>query len=152
MSDPVGPPWYYWVVAAAGFLLFLGPAVSSLRTFIWPELLAGMAEPYRSFIQAGPTWWRLAFVISTVSAAAGCLSLLLRHAVATPLFLMSLGGSATYFFYEYVMVDVISVFGADAVFEPLIVFSLLAALIWFSRHSSHRGYLRVRTRDETAEA
>ena len=142
MSHSTQPPWYYWLIAIAGLFLFVMPAIGSTRAFIWPETLDNFPELHREFILAGPTWWRLSMIVATVATSATCVALLLRSTLAVPLSVVALSGAVLYFFYEYVLVDVIAVFGLDALFEPLVVLSLLSGLVWFSFHSKNSAYFR----------
>ena len=135
-------PWYFWLVAGVGLLFFAQPFQASGRAFLNPEVVAHVSELHREFLLSSPRWWRLTLVLATAAGTVGSLLLLLRSRRAPLLYVFALLFATVNFAYEYLVMDVIAVFGLDSLFEPLVVLSVLGGLLWFGRFASQRGYLR----------
>lgn len=103
----------------------------------------GPADAYaRALYERLPIWYNGVYALATGAGLAAALALLLRKAVAAPLFLISLAAIVVQFGWLFATTDIIAVRGAVQV-VPFPVFIAAAALfgVWLSGHARRRGWI-----------
>jgi hypothetical protein len=85
------PTLSYWLVAGLGLVWNLMGCLNYI-TQTNPDVVAQMPEAYQTLIANRPTWATGAFAIGVFGGAVGCILLLLKRAVAKPVFILSLAG------------------------------------------------------------
>ncbi|WDI30417.1 hypothetical protein PUV54_10650 [Hyphococcus flavus] len=135
-------PVWFWVVA--GFALVwniigVGSYISTVT--MSEETLAAMPEAERALMEGFPSWALSAFAIAVFAGVAGCVLLLLRKQLATPVFGLSLAAIVVQMGWWVFLAGSLAVYGIGAAFMPALVTIVAAFLLWFSMSSSSKGWL-----------
>jgi len=147
MSDELESniPMTHWLIAGAGliwnlfgFMIYL----SSVRAT--PELLLsqGFSAEQISFLESVPAWATSANAIAVTTGVLACIFLLLRKAIALPLFYASLVAVLVQDLYAYVLRDSVAVFGMLPVYIQTTVLTIAVLLILYTLRAKKRGLLR----------
>jgi len=99
-----------------------------------PESVAAMPEAYQKIIIGRPDWATAGFAIAVFGGAVGCILLLLRRAVAAPVFMVSLIGVAIS------VVHSVRVIGIDS--SAILSLLVAAALFWYATIARRKNWLR----------
>ena len=84
-------PWSFWVIGLIGLLWNIGGAANYIMQTN-PEMVTQMPASHQAIINGRPAWATGGFAIGVFLGALGCLMLLLRRTIATPILLVSLIG------------------------------------------------------------
>lgn len=104
--------------------------------------LAQMSEAQRQLFATRPQWIFVVYGIAIFSGLAGTIGLLMRKAWATPVLGISLVAIVVQFGYVFLVMDAIRLLGAATTVPfPLVIFTLGAALLWFSVFAKRRGWI-----------
>lgn len=131
--------WSFWAIGA---ISFIWNALGAVNFFVQmnPEILEAYRESERAIVEGRPTWATFMFGLAVFAGTLGSIALLLRRRVALALFVMSLVGVAG------TTVHSLSVgiqFSAGEIVGIILMPLLVPAfLIWYSRVSGRRGWLR----------
>lgn len=88
-----------------------------------------------------PAWVMAAFAIAVFGGVLGCIFLLLRKKIATPIFLLSLIGIIVQMFYNLFISKALEVYGPGAVIMPIMVLALGLFLYFYSKKAIQKGWL-----------
>ncbi|OSY89399.1 hypothetical protein WH52_01835 [Tenacibaculum holothuriorum] len=88
-----------------------------------------------------PSWVMAAFAIAVFGGTLGCIFLLLRKKIATPIFLLSLIGIIVQMFYNLFISKALEVYGPGAVIMPIMVLALGLFLYFYSKKVTQKGWL-----------
>lgn len=145
MSDAINgkPPILFWVIAVVLLLWnFTGLMMYYGQVTMTPEMMAEtFSETQRAFMEQTPVWATAAYATAVTAGVIGALLMLLRKALALPLFIVSLAGVLLQNFDAFVLRDVISVWGSSAFTLPLVIVVICAFEIWYARVTSAKGWL-----------
>lgn len=143
MTFAVKPPMWFWVLA---ILLLLWEAMGvyacvmqlRLGAASWPDAMEYDRRIYLSM----PVWYNWIYVIATFGGLLGALALVLRRALAVPLYIISLVAIVVMFGYVLGTTDMIAHKGfmAAAGF-PIVIFLLGVLAVWLARTARARGWL-----------
>ena len=131
--------WSFWVI---GVVALIWNALGSVNFFVQmdPDVISAYRESERAIIVGRPLWATTGFATAVLGGLAGSILLLLRRSVAMYLFVASLAG---------VIITMIHALGAQIDFGPgeivgiiLLPLALAAFLIWYSKYSTGRGWIR----------
>ena len=118
--------WSFWVIAGLALLYNLAGTANFFMQMD-PDGVAGLPEAYRQLIEQRPGWATAAFGVAVMGAVVGCVLLLLRRTLATPLFWFALAGA---------VVVLLQTFTVDADAGMLvgngIQIVVTAFLVWYS--------------------
>jgi len=135
------PSWFKGVAIIAliwnifGVLAFMG------QMMITPEMLAELPVAQQELYTSTPEWAKAAFAIAVFSGVLGSLSLLLKKAVAVPMFIASLVGVVVQMFHAFFLSKSIEVLGLNSVIMPVMVILLAFYLVWLSKKAQVNGWL-----------
>lgn len=127
-------PTWFWVVSAVLSLWALA-GVGALygHMSINAAALAAMPEYDRRYFTNLPSWFVYDFALATLTALVAAVCLLLRSAIAMPLYLLSLIGVIIQFGWVLGATDIIAVKGvAGAALFPFAIFCIAVFSLWFS--------------------
>ncbi len=137
------PPMSFWLVGGIALIWNLfGMYIYVNQVTATPEGLAagGYTPEQIDFMMAIPQWATSAFAIAVTTGVVACLFLLLRKALATALFVISLAAVLVQNFYTFALKDAFTIFGpAPAVIQSVVII-VAAALIWYARHARSKGW------------
>jgi len=142
MNNSVKAPIWFMVVALlAAAWNGLGVVAFVAEVMQTPEQLAQLPEAHQALYASKPTWVTGAFAIAVFGGLLGCLSLLARKSVATPLFVASLIGLIAQNTYYFLIAKVQESMPANSFIMPAVVFVVALALLFFSRSCTQKGWL-----------
>jgi len=135
-------PVWFWAIAGAALIWNLFGVVSYIgMVTMSDEELAAMTEAERALIEGAPAWATGLFAIAVFSGVAGCVLLLLRKRLATPLFGVSLASVVLQMFWWIFLTSSIAVYGASVAVMPSVVIAIAVFLFWFSMSAKGKGWL-----------
>lgn len=137
-SSNTKPPVWFWIISVVA-LLWNGLGVFAYLThaFISDEMIATLPEEQQAeFLVEHPAWYTACFALAVFCGALGCLALLIRKKWAFMLFFIS-----------FVTATVQQIYIINTVEEaspvmPIMVIVVCAFLVWFSKKSTAKGWLK----------
>jgi len=145
MSDaPNGkPPTSYWIIAGI-FLLwnFIGLMIYYNQVTMAPDVIADNFSPaQQAFLENMPLWATSAYAIAVTAGVIASLLLLVRNALALPIFVLSFAGVLVQDLNSFILSDGLGVWGASALYLPTLVIVICVVEIWYSRSVKAKGWL-----------
>jgi hypothetical protein len=136
------PPGSFYLIGGVALLWnLLGVAAYVSQVTMTPEALSALPEAERMLYENVPSWTTAAFAIAVNGGALGCLLLLLRKAIATPVLIVSLIGVLVQMYHSLFIANSIEVYGPGGAVMPISVVVIAAFLIWYSMDAKKRGYI-----------
>jgi len=136
------PPKSFYLVAGVALLWnLMGLAAYYSQVTMSPEAMSQLSEAERMLYESMPVWATGAFGVAVTAGPLGCILLLLRKALAFPVFVLSLVGVLVQHTWTFFIADAMSVYGPMAIAGPAAVILVGAYLIWFSRDANSKGWL-----------
>ena len=138
------PGFAFWVIGAVALVWNLfGMMLYVMQVSATPEQLAAAYTPEQvDLITSAPAWATSMTAIATTAGVLGCLLLLLRKALAAPVFVVSLIALVIQDLYAFGMTDTLAVFGSQPLIIQTVVFVVAVLLVWYSRRATATGLLR----------
>ena len=136
-------PTSFWIIGGV-FLLwnFLGLMIYYDQVTMSPEMLADTFNAQQqAFLENMPLWATSAYAIAVTAGVIASLLLLVRNALALPLFVVSLAGVIVQNINSFVVSNGLEVWGSSALYLPTLVLVLCIAEIWYSRSAKAKGWL-----------
>ena len=137
-SNPA--PIWFWIVsgvllvwnlmglAAFAFFMAMSNSEQALQQ-------SGLNEAQLQLIRDTPSWVNIAFAVATIFGVLGCIALLMRKSVATPLLILSLLGVAAQNTYVFLLSNSVEVMGIGL--SPIVI-PIAIALVPFAIYCSKR--------------
>ena len=145
MSDAFNnkPPTLFWVIATILFLWnFTGLMIYYGHVTMTPEMMAEtFSEVERAFLEQTPVWATAAYATAVTAGVIGAVLMLLRKALALPLFIVSFVAVLIQDFEAFVLSDVVAVWGTSAFTLPAIVILICIFEICYSNSAKAKGWL-----------
>ena len=85
---------------------------------------------------------KIVFAVAVFGGLFGCILLLLRKALATLIFIISLVAVLIQMLYSLLMTNASEVMGPVAIIMPIVVIAIAAFLVWYSKRATSKGWLR----------
>lgn len=129
--------WSFWLIGFVALIWNLMGSANIVMQMIAPNFEA-MPQWWRDVVASRPIWTTIAMMVAVFGGLLGCLAILFRRAVALPLFILPLLGTAI------TMAHAAGVPGAgtrqivEAVVMPVVVGIFL---IWYAWVSRGRGWI-----------
>lgn len=144
MSLPANkPPVWFWIISGISLLWnLIGVMAFFMQISMKPEALQAMPENERALYTDIPAWTVVAFAIAVFGDTLGSILLLLKKKLATSVFAVSLVFTAAQMVYTIFISNLIAVRGSSSAIFPVIIVLVGAFLVWFSRLSQSKGWLR----------
>ncbi len=135
-------PVWFWIIAGVALVWnAMGVMAFVMQVTMSPEALAAMPEAERALYETFPVWALLAFAAAVFGGAIGSLLLLLRKALAYPVFVISLAGIIIQMIYNFFIAETMDVYGPGSTIMPIMVLVIGAFLVWFSKSSKQKGWV-----------
>ncbi len=145
MSDSkwADTPLTHWLIGGAALIWNLfGFSIYYMTVTITPEQMLARYEPDQIvYMESIPVWVTSAFAIAVTTAVIGSVFLLLRNALALPLFVISLVAILVQHTYSFVLSDVVAIFGMTQVYIASTVFVITILLVFYSWRARAKGLL-----------
>jgi len=126
-STTTKPATWFWVVASLALLWNLLGLIAY-----------AMQDP---MTLTSPVWANAAYCLAVIAGTFGCIFLILRNRLAIVLFVLSLMGVVTQNVYDFLMSDVLEVYGIVVIIFPCVVFVIGLLLIGLTRHADQKNWL-----------
>ena len=132
------PPVWFWIVSVVALIWnLMGVMVYLARVYMTDEMIAALPEEQQAeFLIEHPAWYTAAFAVAVFFGALGCLALLLRKKWAYILLVISLIGVLVQHTYIFVNSYQLSLF------MPIMIIVVSLFLVWFSKNSTTKGWLK----------
>ena len=141
MSEGNKPPKsFYWIAGVALLWNLMGIGAYVSQVTMAPEGLSALPDAERALYTNIPWWATAAYAIAVTAGALGCVLLLFRKALATPVLIASLAGVLVQMYQALFMANSIEVYGAGAMIMPGAIIIVGAYLIWFSMNAKNKGW------------
>jgi hypothetical protein len=137
------PATWFWVVGVLSLIWnLMGVFAYITQVTMSPEALQALPDEERALYESAPSWATGAFAIAVWGGALGCLLLLLRRKLATPILIISLAGIVVQMYYNLFISNSMEVYGPGGMIRPIMVIAIAIFLIWFARKATANGWLR----------
>jgi len=139
----VARPWHLWLVGIIGGLWSVMGVVSFISTQMNVEaMMSGFPPQQRAYFLSFPLWTDACWAISVFAGLIGCVLLLLRKLLASPVLFVSLLGATVYSLGGLFLLGGMNVMretgGLGLSFVPIVVGAILAL---YARAMSKNGVL-----------
>lgn len=136
------PPKWFWVVGGIALVWnLMGVMAYIMQVTMSDEARAALPEAERLLYETVPTWATAAFAIAVWGGALGCVLLLMRKALALPVFALSLCGIVVQNIHSFFFSKSWEVFGPGGVAMPIMVVVIAVYLIVLARRARAEGWI-----------
>jgi len=137
------PSTAFWVLGAV-FLLWnlLGLFGYYTQVTMTPETMAAnFTEAQQAWLAGEPVWATAAYATAVTAGIIAAALMLLRKALALPLFIVSFVAVIVQDFNAFVLSDWKAVWGNSALYLPSVVIIICIVEIWYTRAAKAKGWL-----------
>ncbi|HEY5823424.1 MAG TPA: hypothetical protein VIT44_03615 [Cyclobacteriaceae bacterium] len=144
MNAPVNKPaTWFWIVSVISLIWnLMGVMAFVMQVTMTEEALQAMSEAERSLYTSIPAWTIVCFAIAVFGDTLASILLLLRKKLATMVFIVSFFFTLSQMIYTIFISDLVAVRGIGATVFPVVIVIAGILLIWFSRVSAAKGWLK----------
>ena len=143
MTSTNKPATWFWVVSAIALVWnSMGIMAYMAQVTMSPEALLALPENERTLMESVPPWATGAFAIAVFAGTLGCILLLLKRKLATPVLIISFTGVLVQMYYSFFISNSIEVYGPGGMIMPVMVIIIGVFLIWFSRKATANGWIK----------
>lgn len=144
MTTSTKPSINFWIIGALALLWNLMGVMQYLTLVtMTPEALQALPANEQELITDVPAWATAAFAIAVWGSTVGCILLLLRRKLATPVFIIAYAGILVQVVHSLFISKSIEVYGPGMGYSmPIMIMLIGAYLIWYSRKATSLGWLR----------
>ena len=119
----------------------IGVAAFFSQVMMTPEMIAQLPEDQQAIYRNIPLWSYSAYGLAVFGGLIGSLLLALGKKLALPVLVISLAGVIVQQYYNFVVIDAISIMGWGIVVMPVIVTSIALLLVLISQRGARAGWL-----------
>jgi hypothetical protein len=142
MTNTIKPPTWFWIISIIAFIWNLMGVIAYITQVTMSlEAMEALPEAQRTLYENTPAWATGAFAIAVWGGALGCLLLILRKALATPVLLLSLVGIMVQMYHAFFISNSIEVFGPGGMIMPIMVVLIALFLVLFSRSAKSKNWI-----------
>ena len=136
-------PTSFWIIGGVFMLWnFLGLTIYYDQVTMSPEALAAaFTAEQQAFLENMPLWATSAYGLAVTAGVIAALLLLVRNALALPVFVVSFAGVLVQNVNSFLLSDGLAVWGSSALYMPTIVIVICIVEIWYSRSAKAKGWL-----------
>ncbi len=135
------PKWFNVVAIIALVWNLLGVSAFIGQVFITPETIATLPVEEQALYQNIPMWVTIAFACAVFGGSLGALSLVLKKAIALPIFIVSLVGVLVQMYHSFFTANSIEVYGPGGMIMPIMVIVLAFYLVWLANKAKIEKWL-----------
>jgi hypothetical protein len=135
------PQWFKIVAFIAFVWNLLGVMAFVMQMMMTPEVIEKLPEAEQALYNNMPLWVTIAFACAVFGGALGSLFLILKKALATALFTVSLLGVLAQMFHSFFISNTFEVYGPGAMIMPLMVLIIAFVLLWLSLKAKNNQWL-----------
>ena len=119
----------------------IGVAAFFSQLMMTPEMIAQLPEAQQAVYRDIPVWSYSAYALAVFGGLTGSILLALGKKLAFPVLVISLAGVIVQQYYNFVVIDAISIMGWGIVVMPVIVTSIALLLELISQRGVRAGWL-----------
>lgn len=119
----------------------IGVAAFFSQLMMTPEMIAQLPEAQQAAYRDIPVWTYSAYALAVFGGLTGSILLALGKKLAFPVLVISLAGVIVQQYYNFVVIDAISIMGWGIVVMPVIVTSIALLLVLISQRGVRAGWL-----------
>jgi hypothetical protein len=143
MTTSTKPATWFWVVSVIALLWnLMGVMAYVMHVTMTPEALNALPAQERALYTDVPLWATAAFAVAVWGSTLGCILLLIRRKLATPVFVISFIAILLQMIHSVFISNSIAVYGPGGLVMPIMVLVIGLYLIVFSRQAASKGWLR----------
>jgi hypothetical protein len=133
----------YWLIAGAGLIWNLfGMMIYVSTVTATPEQMAQQYNEVEiAFMNSVPVWATSANAIAVTAGVLACVLLLMKRALALPLFIVSLVALLIQDLHAFVLEDVVAAFGMLPAYIQGTVLAIAIGLLFYTCAAKNRGLL-----------
>ncbi|MCP4300385.1 MAG: hypothetical protein GY783_07360 [Gammaproteobacteria bacterium] len=137
------PPMSFWVIAAILLMWnLIGLMFYYMQVTMTPEVMAeNFNEAQQAWMNNEPVWATAAYATAVTAGVIGAGLMLLRKALALPLFILSFIAVLVQDFNAFILSDWNGVWGTSALYLPSVVIIICIFEIWYTRSAKAKGWL-----------
>ncbi len=137
------PPMSFWVIAAILLMWnLIGLMFYYMQVTMTPEVMAeNFNEAQQAWMNNEPVWATAAYATAVTAGVIGAGLMLLRKALALPLFILSFIAVLVQDFNAFILSDWNGVWGTSALYLPSVVIIICIFEIWYARSAKAKGWL-----------
>jgi hypothetical protein len=137
------PPTSFWVIAAILVVWnLIGLMFYYQQVTMTPEMMAEvLTEAQQAWMNDEPVWATAAYGTAVTAGVIAAALMLIRKALALPLFILSLVAVLVQDFNAFILSDWKTVWGTIALYLPSVVFIICVFEIWYARSAKVKGWL-----------
>jgi len=125
--------WSFWLISIF-FLIWNVMGGVNFIVQMNADMVAKMPETHRAIIDSRPIWATVGFGVGVFAGALGCLLLLLRKSLASPIFVISLLGIIVTMIHTIMVANSVMSFTIIEIIVMILVPILVAVfLIWYTK-------------------
>ena len=141
MSEDTRPGWFNTAIYVAIAWNLIGLLQYVAHVSFTPEALAAMSADERDLLLSMPKWATAAFALAVSCGFLGSAMLLMKKALALPLFICSTLAVLVQNYYSFFMSRSVEVYGPAVYALPSMVIVISLLLVWFSMHAKKEGWI-----------
>jgi hypothetical protein len=142
MTSSAKPATWFWIVSIIALLWnLMGVAAYIMHVSMTPEALNALPEQERALYTNVPVWATAAFAVAVWGSTLGCILLLIRRKLATPVFVISFVAILIQMIHSLFISNSIAVYGPGGMVMPIMVVAIGLYLIIFSRQAASKSWL-----------
>ena len=132
----------FWIVGGI-FLVWnlMGVMAFIMQITMSDEALAALPEAQRALYTDVPIWATAAFAVAVFGGTLGCILLLLKKALAVPVFVASLIGIVIQTSHSLLMTPALEVLGPGSLGMPIAVTAGAIFLVWYASRAKANGVI-----------
>ena len=135
------PPVWFWIVAGLLLLWECGGVFACVQQFrLGADAMPDATDYDRTLMASMPVWYNWVYAVATGTGALAALALILRKAVAKPLYIVSTVAVVIMFGFLFATTDIIKVKGVVTTYFPAFILALSLFGIWFADKAVKRGW------------
>ncbi|MBQ4859087.1 hypothetical protein [Pseudoalteromonas sp. MMG007] len=135
------PTWLKSLAWAALIWNLLGVFAFAMQVMMTPEMISKLPTDQQAAYSNIPLWSTIAFAIAVFGGLLGCILLLMKKALAIPIFAVSLSAILLQQYYNFVVINSIELLGLSAVFMPILVIIIAIGLLYISIKGKQQSWL-----------
>lgn len=142
-TAPTKPTSAFWIISVLALLWnLMGVMAYIMHVTMTPETLQALPAEDQQLYTNVPTWATAAFAIAVWGSTLGCVLLLLRKKLATPVLIIAFAGIVVQMVHQLFISKSIEVYGPGGAIMPVMVVLIGAFLVWYSRKATAMGWLQ----------
>ena len=136
------PKTSFWIIGVIALIWnLMGVFAYITQVNMTPEIIAALPEAEQALYENVPVWVTGAFAIAVFGGALGCILLLLKKKLATPVLIISLIGIIAQMIYNFGINKAVDIYGPGGMVMPAMVVLIGIFLVWYSKQATAKGWL-----------